>query len=96
MNFETYNYFKNNEYINLLPLSEHKQYGFYKLDVKPIVKNITGYLQPYLLDGLSYQIIEWLKSDVVKVKTRDFGIVKLYVDLSRSTITRVPSYKLVK
>lgn len=95
MNFETYNYPKNNEYINLLPLSEHKQYGFYKLDVKPIVKNITGYLQPYHLGGLSYQIIEWLKTDVVKVKTRDFGIVQLYVDLSRSTISKTPIYNQV-
>ena len=95
INFETYTYSENSEYINLLPLSEHKQYGFYKLDVDPIIKNITGYLQPYHFNGLSYQIMEWLQADIVKVKTRDFGVVKLYVDLSRSTISRLPSYDLV-
>lgn len=95
INFETYEYPKIKEYINLLPLSEHKQYGFYKLDITPIVKNITGYLQPHHLDGLSYQIIEWLRPDVVKIKTRDFGLVKLFVDLSRSTISEAPTYDLV-
>ncbi len=95
INFETYKYAVNNLYINLFPLSEHKKYGFYKLDVYPIIKNITGYLQPYNFNGLSYQIIEWLQPDVVKVKTRDFGVVKLYVDVSRSFITTFPAYELV-
>lgn len=83
-----------NQYINLKPMIEYPKYGYYELNVTPIYTNISGHLLPYELGGISYKIIEWINNTVVKVQTRDFGQVQLYVDSTRATITNSPTYKV--
>ncbi|MEG0327736.1 MAG: M23 family metallopeptidase [Erysipelothrix sp.] len=83
-----------NKYINLKPIESKPRYGYYEMGVVPVAKNISGYLLPYPLDGISYEIKRMQSNNVAVVQTRDFGEVQLYVDSSRATLTDSPEYNV--
>lgn len=64
------------KYINLLPLKDYPCYGTYDMDVVPVAQNISHYIEVMKLKsntGISYEIVDWINSQVVCIETRDFG-----------------------
>ena len=61
-----------------LPSSVEK-WRVYPLDKSPIVGNECGYLYPKKFGGLTYDIISMPYNNVATIKTRDYGIVNIYV-----------------
>lgn len=82
------------DFINLKPLDAKPRYGFYKMGVVPVAKNISGYLEPNKLGGITYEIKRKQSNDVVVVGSRDFGEIQLYVDPTRATLSDSPAYKV--
>lgn len=69
---------------------------FYKLGVKPIKQNASGTLRPSKYGGLSYVIRGYSDDNTcVKINTKNFGQVKIYIKNTPATITDSPRYNLV-
>lgn len=82
------------KYVNLPPNVDF--WGFYDVNVAPIKKNKKGSLCPKKYGGLSYKILGYLNNNsCVKIKTKAFGIVKIYVQGTQATITNKPTYNLI-
>ena len=59
--------------------AEANSWRVYPLDKAPYVGNECGFLAPNLFGGLTYDIIRMVNDYVAVIKTRDFGIVQIYV-----------------
>lgn len=60
----------------------------YPLDKKPVVGNECGFLRPAKFGGLEYEIIKWSSANTCVIKTRDFGIVQIYVEKKTGAIIK--------
>ena len=54
-------------------------WNVYPLNKAPVIGNECGALNPSLFGGLTYDILAYPQSNVVTIKTRDFGKVNIYV-----------------
>lgn len=51
----------------------------YPTDKSPTIGNESGYLNPSLFGGLTYEVLGEPQANVVTIQTRDFGKVNIYV-----------------
>lgn len=58
----------------------------YPTNKAPVVGNECGYLYPSKFGGLTYDILATPQTDVVTIKTRDYGKVNIYVAKSTGAI----------
>ena len=85
------NKINNKKYLNL-PKTFTK-WRVYKENVIPIKKNACGYLNTKKFGGLSYEILGFTDNNsCVVIKTRDYGIVKIYIKKTKASITFSPLY----
>lgn len=77
---------KEKQYVQLNKNVE--KWGFYKLGVQPIAKNIQNYLSPKKFGGLEYEVLGKPYTNVVTIQTRDFGKVNIWIG--------TPNAKLIK
>lgn len=60
----------------------------YPTNKAPVVGNECGYLYPSKFGGLTYDILATPQTDVVTIKTRDYGKVNIYVAKSTGAIIK--------
>lgn len=60
----------------------------YPTSKAPVVGNECGYLYPSKFGGLTYDILATPQTDVVTIKTRDYGKVNIYVAKSTGAIIK--------
>lgn len=60
----------------------------YPTNKAPVIGNECGYLYPSKFGGLTYDILATPQTDVVTIKTRDYGKVNIYVAKSTSAIIK--------
>lgn len=60
----------------------------YDPEVLPIKGNQKAFLNPAKFGGLTYKIIDEVEPDVFLIKTRDFGLVKIYAHPSTGAIIK--------
>lgn len=81
-------------YVNLPPNID--LWAFYDVNVTPVKKNKKGSLCPKKYGGLSYKILGYTNNNTcVKIKTKNFGNVKIYIKNTPAKITNTPTYNLV-
>lgn len=85
---------ENKEYLNLH--HEADTWRIYKLNVAPVKGNECGFLKPSKFGGLTYTIIRYITDEVVVIITRDYGEVQIYINTPLASITKNPTYNLVK
>lgn len=79
-------------YINI---HKGRKYGTYAMNVSPVSKNISQWLRPDNLGGMSYEIQATTKDpNVFIIETRDFGKRQIFLDKSRAIVTDKPLYKV--
>lgn len=60
----------------------------YPTNKAPVIGNECGYLYPSKFGGLTYDILATPQTDVVTIKTRDYGKVNIYVAKSTGAIIK--------
>lgn len=60
----------------------------YPTNKAPVIGNECGYLYPSKFGGLTYEILATPQTDVVTIKTRDYGKVNIYVAKSTGAIIK--------
>lgn len=70
-----------------LPASASR-WRVYPTNKAPVVGNECGYLYPSKFGGLTYDILATPQTDVVTIKTRDYGKVNIYVAKSTGAIIK--------
>lgn len=60
----------------------------YPTNKAPVIGNECGYLYPSKFGGLTYDILATPRTDVVTIKTRDYGKVNIYVAKSTGAIIK--------
>ncbi len=65
-----------------------KSWRVYPTNKAPVVGNECGYLYPSKFGGLTYDILATPQTDVVTIKTRDYGKVNIYVAKSTGAIIK--------
>lgn len=60
----------------------------YPTNKAPVIGNECGYLYPSKFGGLTYDILATPQTDVVTIKTRDYGMVNIYVAKSTGAIIK--------
>ena len=70
-----------------LPASA-KSWRVYPTNKSPVIGNECGYLYPSKFGGLTYDILATPQTDVVTIKTRDYGRVNVYVAKSTGAIIK--------
>lgn len=54
-------------------------WSVYPLNKQPVKANAIGTLYPSKFGGLTYPIERWTQKDVAVIRTRDYGLVQIYV-----------------
>ena len=72
-----YSNVKSTLYVNLYPV--RSSWNVYPLDKAPVRGNECGSLNPKAYGGLSYEVLQSYGNDVYKIKTQNYGFVKIYV-----------------
>lgn len=70
-----------------LPASASR-WRVYPTNKAPVIGNECGYLYPSKFGGLTYDILATPQTDVVTIKTRDYGKVNIYVAKSTGAIIK--------
>lgn len=70
-----------------LPASASR-WRVYPTSKAPVIGNECGYLYPSKFGGLTYDILATPQTDVVTIKTRDYGKVNIYVAKSTGAIVK--------
>lgn len=68
--------------------SSASRWRVYPTNKAPVVGNECGYLYPSKFGGLTYDILATPQTDVVTIKTRDYGKVNIYVAKSTGAIIK--------
>lgn len=68
--------------------SSASSWRVYPTNKAPVVGNECGYLYPSKFGGLTYDILATPQTDVVTIKTRDYGKVNIYVAKSTGAIIK--------
>lgn len=55
------------------------RWAVYPTSVAPVIGNQSGWLNPSLFGGLTYDVVRMSQANVAVIKTRDFGDVQIYV-----------------
>lgn len=93
-NWKTIDYTPKEEFVNLPDNIDF--WSYYDVSAVPIKKNAKGTLCPKKYGGLSYKIYGYLNNNTcVKIKSKYFGFIKIYINNTPATITNSPTYNLV-
>lgn len=65
-----------------------KSWNVYPINKAPVVGNECGKLNPYLYNGLIYDIIKMPYPNVAQIKTKNFGVVNIYVGKETGAIIK--------
>lgn len=68
--------------------SSASSWRVYPTNKAPVIGNECGYLYPSKFGGLTYDILATPQTDVVTIKTRDYGKVNIYVAKSTGAIIK--------